>query len=334
MESKNEEATVLIMMATYNGEIYLKKQIDSIISQTYKNWKLIIQDDGSTDKTLSIIDNYCHKDKRIIKENNTSSFHGPYINFNSLANKCKNIESYDYYMFCDQDDIWDDNKIEWCVKIGNKNNKDKPFLYYANMRIIDGNDNLIGRSVNESLGMQYTNPTTTLFAYKVWGCNCFMNKAAFYSVPLLDFKYEKYRILCHDNLYAKFAAFLGKIVYEDNCLMSYRRHSSNASSSEGYSKYSIKRVTKRILDIESLAKAHAHTYNQSLITIDMLMNQHISSQNKEQLNKIKNVIYSGGPKALFFVIQNNVDWGNEMKNISRKFILLTGIYKKYLINYK
>lgn len=52
-------------MATYNGEKYIKEQINSIINQTYTNWKLLIRDDGSKDKTVEIIKEYEKKDDRI-----------------------------------------------------------------------------------------------------------------------------------------------------------------------------------------------------------------------------------------------------------------------------
>ena len=54
-----------ILMATYNGEKYLRQQIDSILSQTYKNFNLIISDDASTDNTPKILEEYEKKDKRI-----------------------------------------------------------------------------------------------------------------------------------------------------------------------------------------------------------------------------------------------------------------------------
>ena len=67
--TKNEKIDIL--MATYNGEKYLEEQIDSIINQTYRNWNLLIRDDGSEDETLKIIENYEKKDNRIksIKDN-------------------------------------------------------------------------------------------------------------------------------------------------------------------------------------------------------------------------------------------------------------------------
>jgi glycosyltransferase, group 2 family len=61
----NQDETIEILMATYNGEEYISEQIDSIIDQTYKNWKLLIRDDGSKDRTLEILKEYEKRDERI-----------------------------------------------------------------------------------------------------------------------------------------------------------------------------------------------------------------------------------------------------------------------------
>lgn len=60
------EYSYLIMMAVYNGEKYLRQQLDSILNQTVNSWKLVIQDDGSKDSTCEIIQEYIDKDSRII----------------------------------------------------------------------------------------------------------------------------------------------------------------------------------------------------------------------------------------------------------------------------
>ena len=111
------EKKVLIMLATYNGERFIEQQIESILKQTYTNFHLAIQDDGSTDATLDIIKKYSQKDKRIEILKNESKYHGPFYNFHCLANKFKQREKYDFYMFCDQDDLWDQNKIEKYIHI-------------------------------------------------------------------------------------------------------------------------------------------------------------------------------------------------------------------------
>ena len=88
-----------ILMATYNGEKYLREQIESILNQTYSNIRLIISDDCSKDKTREIIKEYEQKDNRIIayfQENNL----GYAKNFEFLLTKVEN----DFYMLSDQDD--------------------------------------------------------------------------------------------------------------------------------------------------------------------------------------------------------------------------------------
>lgn len=322
--------SVLIMMATYNGENYLKEQIESIQHQTYQNWNLIIQDDGSKDATLKIIDDYCAKDSRITKAINLGLYHGVYNNFHLLANKCKSMDLYDFYMFSDQDDVWDDDKIEKILYRISDKQKNKPIFYYANMRLIDGNGNILNGNMNKLLGIQYINKISTFFSHNVFGCNCLMNRAAFLSVPIIDVTDGRVNILAHDNLYAKFSALLGTVIYDDDCIMSYRRHGLNVTSKYDY-KFNIYKILHRIFKVNDLAKDHALTYNQSLITIE-LMHKLCEFDNKNEiLIDIKSTIYSGGIRALIYLKRNHVTWGRTIKGISRKLILLTGIYKKYLL---
>ena len=135
------DKSVLIMMAVYNGEKYIREQIESIINQTYKKWQLIVQDDGSNDDTIVIVKEYCRKDKRISIINNQLCTHGAFINFHILINYCKKLEPYDFYMFCDQDDIWHEDKVEKLVESCDKLGM-YPAFCYADMSTIDENGNV------------------------------------------------------------------------------------------------------------------------------------------------------------------------------------------------
>lgn len=99
---------VAILMATYNGESYLREQIDSIINQTYNNWTLYISDDGSTDNTISIINDYTRKYPDKINFLDSPNNKGCSNNFYWLL---LSVES-KYYMFSDQDDVWFPDKIK------------------------------------------------------------------------------------------------------------------------------------------------------------------------------------------------------------------------------
>lgn len=96
---------LLIMMATYNGDAFLREQLDSILRQTVTDWSLIIRDDHSSDQTVDIIQEYMAKDERIQLIQNESDFHGAYYNFFGLINAVRQQGAHsDYYVFADQDD--------------------------------------------------------------------------------------------------------------------------------------------------------------------------------------------------------------------------------------
>ncbi len=82
MGQEKAKRSCLIMMTTYNGELFLEKQLQSIVDQTYTNWELIAQDDGSADATEAVFSFFANKDKRFQFCKNESGNHGPYQNFN------------------------------------------------------------------------------------------------------------------------------------------------------------------------------------------------------------------------------------------------------------
>lgn len=105
---KTLDNKIAILMATYNGGNFLIEQIDSLFAQTYKEWELYIRDDGSSDNTMDILKDFesKHDNIHIIKDNLGGL--GSRDQFLHLMD----IVDADYYMFCDQDDVWFKNKIE------------------------------------------------------------------------------------------------------------------------------------------------------------------------------------------------------------------------------
>lgn len=93
--------SVQVVMSTYNGEKYLKEQIDSILSQEGVDVRLYIRDDGSSDRTTDILASYQeHKNVKIEKGNNL----GFAKSFLTALDEC---DEADYYAFSDQDDVWE-----------------------------------------------------------------------------------------------------------------------------------------------------------------------------------------------------------------------------------
>ncbi|HEC1758836.1 TPA: glycosyltransferase family 2 protein [Campylobacter lari] len=136
--------TIAIILATYNGEIYLKQQIDSILDQTYKNIKIYIGDDNSKDGTMNIIKAYknLHPDKITYYQNKTN------IGFIKNFEKLLQITKENYIAFSDQDDIWLPNKLEEQIKaIKEVEKKDNlPIMCHSDLTMIDENQKIIYNS--------------------------------------------------------------------------------------------------------------------------------------------------------------------------------------------
>ena len=135
---------ITILLATYNSGLYIKEQIDSILAQTYSDWKLVVRDDLSTDNTIEIIRDYVNRypDKILMLDNRGESKRA-YLNFVELL---KNVES-EYYMFCDHDDVWLPDKIELSIKRMKEVEKpDTPVVVHTDMRVVDQNLNIINES--------------------------------------------------------------------------------------------------------------------------------------------------------------------------------------------
>lgn len=134
-----------ILLSAYNGEKYLSEQLDSLFSQSYDDFKIIVRDDGSSDKTKDILIDYKNNfgnKLEIYFENNV----GPKNSFFDLIKKSSN----DYVMFCDQDDVWLDNILEVMMDTI-KQYDDIPTLAYCDLKVVDENLNVICDSFDDLL---------------------------------------------------------------------------------------------------------------------------------------------------------------------------------------
>jgi rhamnosyltransferase len=319
---------VAILMATYNGEDYIEKQLKSIQSQTFHNWELFVRDDNSSDSTIDIIEKFVSEDKRIHLINSNSPYHGAFINFHYLINEMRKKDLFDFYYFADQDDIWDIRKLELMNHAFN--NKGIPELIYSDMTIIDENDEVLIESNHQDRGIVLPNKTQLYFTHSyIWGCATAFNKELFQLVPKIDIEENIgiTSILSHDNFFAKFALEYGKVTYLDECLIMYRRHLNNVSKISK-STVGIKDAIKGIFtEFSKMVALHANGYSQTLFMIDHARKNGLE---KKELNNIESVIRQGGLKSVAFLRKNNVKKNQFLKTTFMYFILLTGRYKKYL----
>lgn len=128
---------IAILLATYNGEKFISNQLDSLFTQSCQDFIIYIHDDGSTDFTLSIVQAYCEKyPERIVILPDSTIHRGAKDSFLWLL---ESVEA-QYYMFCDQDDIWLNDKVESSlkkIKSLEKENPDKAVMVHTDLKVVD-----------------------------------------------------------------------------------------------------------------------------------------------------------------------------------------------------
>ena len=131
------EKKVIIFLASFNGEKFIKDQLYSIKKQTFKNWQLIISDDGSNDRTLEIIKNF----QKSMPSQKVILVEGPKLGYanNFLSMVTNKYFVADYYAFSDQDDWWLEEKLEIGIKAIENENKFKSILYCGRTIYVDEN---------------------------------------------------------------------------------------------------------------------------------------------------------------------------------------------------
>lgn len=206
-------------MATYNGEKFLAQQIESIQKQTFKEWNLLIRDDGSSDKTCDIIRNFTAKDSRIrfINENEHHNL-GVIKSFFTLVN----YEVADFYFFSDQDDVWLPEKLSVSLEAAKHKASDVPLLVYTDLKVVNQELNILQDSM---IWAQSHHANTTLLPEltenTVTGGTMMINHA------LAEKWFTPNDILMHDWFLALLAASLGEIIYLDLPTQLYRQHDNN-----------------------------------------------------------------------------------------------------------
>lgn len=208
--------TVTVLLATYNGEKYLKEQLDSIIRQEGVQIKILVRDDGSTDDTAAILDEYKASGQ-------LEWYTGEHLNVQKgYLNLLKNAPVSEYYAFCDQDDVWDDDKLLIAVTELENLPKDKPSMYYCGQRLVDENMKLLSThkiSADRS-------PHTNFLISNVAGCTAVFNKKLLDSLNSVEPDF----ILMHDSWAFKVCLALGgNYVADPSAHINYRQHGNNVA---------------------------------------------------------------------------------------------------------
>lgn len=283
---------ISVAMATYNGEKYILEQLDSLLNQTLDIDEVIICDDYSKDNTCQIIEKYIKKnrlEKRwILYKNNKNK--GYANNFYT----CMYKTSGDYVFFCDQDDIWNNDKVEIMVNEMKRNKKIKmlasdfdPYYYSEDAPKISSN---ILKKMKDNSTLEHIKLNRKTIFIGSEGCTMCITR------EFLD-KIEKYWFdgWAHDEYVWKLSLCM------DGCYIIHKKTIKRRLHSNNVSKRKIHRMEERVIFLEKLLKSHeamlkfAEENNLSMNEIRLIKNNINSVRARLSLlkeGKFKNIINS------------------------------------------
>lgn len=205
--------SISIALATYNGEKYIKEQIDSILKQLNNDDEIIISDDGSNDNTINIINSF--NDKRIKIYDGPRN--GVKQNFANAISKCTGS----YIFLSDQDDIWMDNKVEIVL---NNFEKENCSCIVHDCIVFDSNSNVILEDSFYKLRNSKKGIIKNIWKNSYIGCcMAFKNEIKEYILPIPN------DIEMHDQWIGIICEKYGKSIFINDKLIKYRRHENNVS---------------------------------------------------------------------------------------------------------
>ena len=275
--------SVLVLMSTYNGEKYLQEQLNSLYNQQGVEVKILVRDDGSSDNTLKILEENSKKNKPMLDQ-------GKHLNvafgFYELMQKATEYNT-DFIAFCDQDDVWDEDKL--LIAVEKIKQFDCPALYYSGQRLVDENLNFLE---NHTLNKNRSDKTRFILS-DFAGCTGVFNRFLLNEVV----KYKPKYMLMHDTWILRVCLCLGgKIVVDPNPRMNYRQHTHNTLGLGHGLKATIKQVDQYLnkYHIEKLMRELLIGYGQRMIPeykqiSEWVCSYKINKTNKKNLLNKKNI---------------------------------------------
>ncbi len=303
--SEGKMYRVKVLVSTYNGEKYLKEQLDSILSQTNVLVDILVRDDGSTDNTINILKEY--EEKELLHW-----YRGKNIKpAKSFLDLMRTTDKADYYAFSDQDDFWLNDKLQIAIEDLNKEPSDMPLLYYGSPRIVDEQLNPLQYTVKDTM----LDFNSMLINSNATGCTMVFNNCL---LNLINQTSPNY-IAMHDAWLHKVCMVSGgKLVYDDDVHILYRQHSNNVI---GISNSKVKKIIRHFYSIKQRACVRSKT-------IASLIECYGSYMEDEQLKKALLVAgYKKSLKNTFLLFTNKeIRTTNKRRNFLFKCAVLLRVF--------
>lgn len=209
---------VQILLSAYQGEQFLEEQLDSLLKQSWRNLEILIRDDGSTDGTRKILEDYSEKYEHI------KYFPGKNIGVTKSFFELLKKSDAEYVAFCDQDDVWLEHKVEAAVRKLAK--EAGPALYCGNKILVDHTLAPLKKQNRHNLKPGFGNAAVECICT---GCTAVMNRKL---ADILTARLPEYAIL-HDWWTYLAASYVGKVIFDSHPYILYRQHGGNVVGAKG-----------------------------------------------------------------------------------------------------
>lgn len=209
---------VQVLLSTYQGEQFLEEQMESLLGQTWKNLEILVRDDGSKDNTQKILEHYSEK------YDNIRYYPGKNVGVAKSFFELLKKSDAEYVAFCDQDDVWLENKIEAAV---DRLKKEKgPALYCSNKILVDRNLCPMKKQNQTQLRPGFGNAVVECICT---GCTAVLNREL---ADILSARLPEHAIL-HDWWTYLAASYVGSVIFDRHAYILYRQHGQNVVGAKG-----------------------------------------------------------------------------------------------------
>ena len=301
---------IRVLMSTYNGERYLKEQIDSVLCQDGVEVSLYIRDDGSRDATLQILNEYekRHKNVKVFHEKNigcaNSFFRLMGLGYDDTIN---------YYAFCDQDDVWEKSKLKEAVSVLSGYEKNKMNMYCSNLWVTDETLTPIRKMYPTAT---YPDKVGAMIENIATGCTVVVNKAV---LSFLQNKTVPQNPIMHDWWIYKICAFFGNVYFDEIPHICYRQHERNVlgAKQKGFLKKTGNFIHSSLEHEGSRYRSESaieflRTYGDMLSADDVMLIRILSEYNNSFMKRLR------------LVFSSSLCMKNASSNIRFKLRVLTG----------
>ncbi len=285
---------ITVLLAVYNGEKYLREQLDSIINQPVSDIKIVIRDDGSSDASNAIISEYAEKYPERITVLSGAPSGGAAANFAEMLK----VADDDYIMFADQDDVWFENKVQKtfdAMLTAENGDVDTPVLVHTDLTVTDDKLNVISNSFfsYQKIFPKDLSLARLLVQNYVTGCTVMINRALKNrAMPM------PHDVAMHDWWLALTAAAFGKIMTVNEPTMYYRQHSDNEVGAKAGGGFGF--FIRKLRTLNTVRGNVAATYRQGELLLDAygemlsdrdteILNAFTGMKNAPRLKKIRTI---------------------------------------------